>query len=95
MNYQKRLKQYQKGLIKDLTYKFSILSGAKYFSSGIYQHFSVFTSIKKCIKYLISTNRIKSNGMSEENIENIAKSHSNFAPGFFDDHAILDLNFIE
>ena len=78
-----------------MIYKFSILSGVKYFSSGIYQHFSVFTSIKKCIKYLISTNRIKSNGMSEENIEKIAKSHSNFALGFFDDHAILDLNFIE
>ena len=57
--------------------KFSILNGAKYFLSGI--------PAKKYIKYFSGTTRInswKSNGMSEENIENIAKPDSNFAPAF-------------
>ena len=45
MNYQKNVKQYQistKGLSKDLIYKFSILNGAKYSSSGIFQNYLVF-----------------------------------------------------
>ena len=57
--------------------KFSILNGAKYFPSGI--------PAKKYIKYFSGTTRInswKSNGMSEENIENIAKPDSNFAAAF-------------
>ena len=33
-----------------------------------------------------------SNGMSEENIENITKSDSNFAPTFAD-HLLPDINF--
>ena len=33
--------------------------------------------------------------MSEENIENITKSDSNFAPTFLDHHLIPDLNFNE
>ena len=42
MNYQKKLKRYQqKGLTKGLIYKFSILNGAKYFSSKL---FSIYTS---------------------------------------------------
>ena len=35
----------------------------------------------------------KSNGMSEENIENITKSDSNFAPTFVDHHLLPDINF--
>ena len=31
--------------------------------------------------------------MSKENIENITKSESNFAPTFVDHHLLLDLNF--
>ena len=31
--------------------------------------------------------------MSEENIENIAKSDSNFAPSFVDHHILPDINF--
>ena len=34
-----------------------------------------------------------SNGMSEENIENITKSDSNFAPTFADHHLLPDINF--
>ena len=37
----------KKGLTKDLINKFSILNGAKYFSSGIFQNYLVFTSAKK------------------------------------------------
>ena len=35
----------------------------------------------------------KSNRMSEENIENITKYDSNFAPTFVDHHFLLDINF--
>ena len=63
--------------------KFSILNGEKYFSSGIFQNYLVFTPAKEYIKYFSGTTRINSwnsNGMSEENIENLTKSQSNFAP---------------
>ena len=69
-----------KGLTKDLINKFSILNGAKYFSLRIFQNYLVFLPAKKYIKYFIGITRIeswKSNGMSEENIENITKSNSN------------------
>ena len=57
--------------------KFSIFNGANYFSSGIFQNYLVVTPAKIYIKYFSGTTRIdswKSNGMSEENIENITKS---------------------
>ena len=76
--------------------KFSILNGAKYFSSGIFQNYLVFMPAKKYIKYFSGTTRINSwkyNGMSEENIENITKSDSNFAPTFVDHHVVLNINF--
>ena len=76
--------------------KFRILNGAKYFLLGIYQNYLVFIPAKKYIKYFTGTTRIdswKSNGMSEENIENISKSDSNFAPIFVDHHVLLDINF--
>ena len=49
----------------------------------------------KCTK-CFSGNRIdswKSNGMLEENIENITKSDSNFLPTFVDHHLLLDMRF--
>ena len=55
-----------KGLTKDLIDKFSILNGAKYFSSGIFQNYLVFTPAKKYIKYFSGTTQIdlwKSNRM--------------------------------
>ena len=79
-----------KSLIKDLINKFSTLNGAKYFSSGIFQNYLVFIRSKKYIKYFNGTTRIdswKSNGMSEENIENITKSYSNF-PSAVADHLL-------
>ena len=36
---------------------------------------------------------LKSNRISEENIENITKSDSNFAPTFLDHHLSPDINF--
>ena len=56
--------------------KFSILGGAKKISSGIFENCLVFIPAKKYINYFSGTTRIdswKSNGMSEENIENITK----------------------
>ena len=76
--------------------KFSILSVAKYFSSGIFQNYLVFIPAKKYIKCFSGTTGIdlwKSNGMSEENIENVTKSDSNFAPSFVDHHLLPDINF--
>ena len=71
---------------KDLMDKFSILNGAKHFSSGIFQNYLVFIRAKKYIKYFTGTTRIeswKSNGISEENNEKITKSDSNFASSFY------------
>ena len=61
--------------------KYSILNGAKYFSSGIIQNYSVFIPAKKYIKYFNGTTQIylwKSNGMPEESMENITKWNSLF-----------------
>ena len=72
--------------------KFSVL---KYFSSGIFQNYLGFITAKKYIKYFSGTTQIgswKSNGMSEENIENITKLHSNFAPTVVHLHLLPDIN---
>ena len=85
-----------KGLTKDSINKFSILNGAKYFSSGIFQNYLVFRPTKKYIKYLTGTTWIeswKSNGMSEESIENITASDNNFAPTYIDQRLLPDMNF--
>ena len=50
----------------------------------------------KHIKSFTSTTRIeswKSNGMSEESLENINISDRNFAPTFVDHHSLSDINF--
>ena len=76
--------------------RYKILNGAKYFSSGILQNYLVFKPAKKYIKYFSGTTRInlwKSNGISEENTENITKLDSNFAPTFVDHHAWPDKSF--
>ena len=76
--------------------KFSILNGANYFSSGIFQNYLVSIPAKKYIKYFSDTTQIdswKSNGISEENIENITKSDSNILPTFVDHHLFPDINF--
>ena len=76
--------------------KFSVLNGAKYFSSGILQSYLECMPAKTCIKYFSGTARVdswKSNRMSEENIENITKSDSNFAPTFVDHHLLPDTSF--
>ena len=52
--------------------------------------------LKKYIKYFCGTTQIdlwKCNGMSEENIENIDKSDSNFVPPSVDHHVLSDINF--
>ena len=66
MNYQKKFKAIsRKGLTNDLINKFSILNGAKYFSSGMFQNYLVFIPVKKYLKYFSGTTWIdswKSNG---------------------------------
>ena len=67
----------------------------KYFSSGIFQNYLVFIPANKYIKYFTGTTRIeswKSNGMSEESIENITRSYIYFAPTFVDHHVLPDIN---
>ena len=76
--------------------KFSILSSAKRFSSGIFQNYLVFIPAKKYIKYFTGTTWIESwkrNGISEGSVENITKSDSNFAPNFVDHHLLPGMNF--
>ena len=85
-----------KVLTKDLINKYVIRNGAKIFSSGIFPNYIVFIPAKKYIKYFSGINRIdswKSNGMSEENIEKITKSSSNFSLVFVDHHVFSDINF--
>ena len=48
-----------KGLTKDLIDKVSILNGAKYFSSGIFQNYLVFIPANKYFNYFTSTTRIE------------------------------------
>ena len=63
---------------------------------GIFQNYLVFIPAKKQIKYFSGTTRIeswKSNGISGEDIENIAKSNSSFTPTFVDHHLLPDMNF--
>ena len=53
---------------------------------------------KEYVKYFNSTNQIyswKSNGMSEENVENLTKSNSLFAPTFANHYILPDVNFNE
>ena len=76
--------------------EFSILNGAKYFSSGAFRNNLVFIPAKKYIKYFTGTTRIeswKSNGILEESIEYITKSDSNFARAFVDHHLLPDTTF--
>ena len=79
-----------------MTNKFSILNGAKYFSSRIFQNYLVFVPAKLYVKYFSGTTwnkSWKSNGMSEENVENITELHSNFARTFVHHHLLPDIHF--
>ena len=85
-----------KGLTKDLTNKYKILSGGKYFSSGILQNYLVFISAKKYFKFFSRTTQNysrKSNGMSEESIENITTSNNNLAPTSINSSLLPDIMF--
>ena len=76
--------------------KIIILNGGKYFSSGIFLNYLVFVQAEKYIKYFSGTSRInswKSNRISEESMENITKSDSNFVSTFIDHHLLPDINF--
>ena len=64
------------------------------FFSVIFQDCLVFTPAKKYIKYFSGSTRIdslKSNGMLEENIENITKSNNTFGQTFVDHHLLPDI----
>ena len=66
------------------------------FFSELFQNYLVFIAAKKYIKYFSGITWIdswKSNRMSKENIENITKSDSNFAPTFVDQHVLPDKHF--
>ena len=68
----------------------------KYFYSGILQNYFVFIPAKKYFKYFSGTTQInswKTNGILEENIENITKLDCSFAPTFVDHHVLPGINF--
>ena len=76
--------------------RYNIFNGVKNVSSEIFQIYPVFIPAKKFIKYFSFPTWIdswKSNEISEENIENITKSDSNFAQTFVDHHILPDRNF--
>ena len=97
MDYQKSLRNLNKMINKRFDKKkISFVNGAKYFSSGVFQNYLEFIPAIKYIKYFSGTGRIdswKSNEMSEENIENVTKSNSNFAPTFVDHYLLSDIDF--
>ena len=69
---------------------------AKLFFFRKFQNHLVFIPAKKYINFFCETTRIdswKSSGISEENIENITKSDSNFAPTSVDHRVLPDINF--
>ena len=76
--------------------KYNILNGAKHFSLGLFQNYLVFIPNKKCIKCSNDSTQIcswKSNGMSEESIENTTQSNSLFAPDVnFNGHCLINNN---
>ena len=75
---------------------FSILNEEKYFSLEAFRNYLAFVPAKKYIEYCSSTTSIKSwksNGMSEESVENISKSDSNLAPIFVDYHLLPEMDF--
>ena len=87
-----------KGLTKNMINKFGILMTQNIFLSEAFQNYLVFIPAKKYSKYPSGTTLIdswKSNGTSEENIENITKSDRNFAPAFVDNPVLPDINFNE
>ena len=63
----------------------------------LHEYFNlVFIPAKKYIEYFSGTTWIYfgiSNGISEENIENITTSDSNFAPSFVNHYLLPDMNF--
>ena len=71
--------------------KFSILNGAKYISSGIFQNSVVFIPTKQYIKNSSGTTNFDS--WKSENIEITTKSDKTFAPTFVDHHLLPDINF--
>ena len=85
-----------KWLTKDLINKFSILNGAKYFSSITFQNCLVFIPAKKYIKYFSGTARITLGNLMECQ-KKILKIQLNqaaiFAPNFIDHHVLPDINF--
>ena len=74
-----------KQLTNYLISEYNVFNGAKYTSSEIFQNCLVFIADKKYIKYFNGTNQIyswKSNGVSEESIENITKTCALYLTAF-------------
>ena len=62
----------------------------------MFQNYLVFIPAKKYVKYFSGETQIaswKPSEMSEENIENMTKSDSNFAATFVDHHVSPEINF--
>ena len=75
--------------------KFITINWTKYFSLGIFQNYLVLIPTKKYIKNFTSTTLVesrKSDGMSQETIENKTKADSNFAPTFVYHHSFQDIS---
>ena len=76
--------------------KLSIINEEKHFSLVMFQIYLVFIRTKTYAKYFHGTTQFfswKWNGMSEESIENITKSGSNFPPTFVDHHSLPGIIF--
>ena len=85
-----------KRLTKELINGYKILNGARYFSSGALQNNLIYFSYKIFFRFFTNTSKVlscKSIGLSEESIENITTSDSNFAPNLINYYPLPDIKF--
>ena len=80
---------------KGLINKYSILNGAKYFYSGIFENYLLFIPPKNILNILMVLLRLIRGNLMEfkKKILKIIKSDSNLAPTFVDDHLLPAINF--
>ena len=80
---------------KGLINKYSILNGAKYFYSGIFENYLLFIPPKNILNILMVLLRLIRGNLMEymKKILKIIESDSNLAPTFVDDHLLPAINF--
>ena len=85
-----------KGLTKDLINGYKTLNGIRYFSSGTLQNHLIYFLCKKYFTFFNNISKVlswKTIGLSEESIENISATDSNFASTLINYYPLPDIKF--